>query len=147
MSLSHSQIHDFIIFTNTWVCHVHKSKSLRYSQIQPLMFVFVRERCKIKNRLNLGHCPNREGGGLTDNQYVPTLILIFRFKQKMNQNVLKHVLNEIFIITPPPPLYSTLLYLSTYQPGVFIEHIKKKLERIYTVCPPHPTPSKTQIQL
>ena len=36
----------------------------------------LRERCKIKNRLNLGQCPNREGGGLTDHQYVPTLILI-----------------------------------------------------------------------
>ena len=63
---------------------------------------------KIKNRLNLGHCPNREGGGLTNHQYVPTLILIFD-SLKNEPNILKHLINEIFIVTwPPPPTPHTL---------------------------------------
>ena len=49
---------------------VEKSKLKSFSDV-------IRERWKIKNGLNLGHCPNREGGGLTNHQYVPTLILIF----------------------------------------------------------------------
>ena len=48
--------------------------SFQKTQFRLLSF---RERSKIKKRLNLGHCPIRGGGGVTDHQNVPTFILIF----------------------------------------------------------------------
>ena len=42
----------------------------------------IRERSQIKNRLNLGHCPNRRAGGLTQNLDVPTLILISKISDQ-----------------------------------------------------------------
>ena len=45
----------------------------------PCPGALLREGCKIKNRLNLGHCSNRREGGLKDCANVPTLIFNLKF--------------------------------------------------------------------
>ena len=54
----------------------------------------LREGCKIENRLNLGHCPNRREGGPKDCPNVPTLILNLIFNI-INSNFVQHNSNIV----------------------------------------------------
>ena len=79
----------------------------------------IREGCKIENRLNLGHCPNRREGGPKDCPNVPTLILNLIFNiinsnvVQHNSNVVQHTSNVVTLIedesskpsSSPPPSF------------------------------------------
>ena len=82
-------------------------------------YSLIREGCKIKNRLNLGHCPNRREGGPKDCPNVPTLILNLIFNiinsnvVQHNSNVVQHTSNVVTLIedesskpsSSPPPSF------------------------------------------
>ena len=62
-----------------------------WDYIAPVYFLryitYVREGCKIENRSNLGHCPNRREGGPKDCSNVPTLISKLKCNMKCIQIV------------------------------------------------------------
>ena len=79
--------------------------------------ITVREGCKIENRLNLGHCPNRREGGPKDCPNVPTLILNLIFNiinsnvVQHNSNVVQHTSNVVTLIEDESSKPSSPLFL------------------------------------